>query len=254
MTSELQKANRALDQKDRTIQMLQRDLGYRSELDVAEDGTHSSRVRELEDEVAERTELVNNLREVMTEMQDKYDLLVAENEKLKQKYLSQKRSMLRRSSPNDVTEVKKRYLSECFCLYHQFDFSHYICRHSTGDRPARPLSGSHLRRSHSNKPRLPPISYKLDLATEGSHHQILWEEDGFHVNIDKSGSSDEMEEEESAKQDKEEGVSKPISEESTPDEEDDDIFARSSKILIMIDNHINDSILYIYNFSYKSDA
>ena len=90
--------------------MLQRDLGYRSELTIDEDGTHSSHLRELEDEVAEKTELVNNLREVITEMQDKHDLLVAENEKLKQKYLSQKRSILRKSSPRDVTEVKKRYL------------------------------------------------------------------------------------------------------------------------------------------------
>ena len=108
-----------------------------------------------------------------------------------------------------------------------------ICRHSVGDRPARPLSGSHLRRSHSNKPRLPPISYKLDLATEGSHHQILWEEAGFQATDEKSGSSEELEEEPAKyNMDKEEEIGKPISEESTPDEEDGDIFARSSKIKI----------------------
>ena len=69
-----------------------------------------SRLRELENEVVVRTELVANLREGMTEMQDKYDLLVAENEKLKQKYLSQKRSLLRRSSPEDAAKVEKRYV------------------------------------------------------------------------------------------------------------------------------------------------
>ena len=110
ITNELQKANRSLDQKDRTIQMLQRDLGYRSELDLGVDETHLSRLRELEDDVTEKTELVANLREGMTEMQDKYDLLVAENEKLKQKYFSQKRSLLRRNSPGDVAKVEKRYL------------------------------------------------------------------------------------------------------------------------------------------------
>lgn len=109
VTNKLQKANRALDQKDRTIQMLQRDLGYRSELDIGVDETNLSRLRELENEVVERTELVANLREGMTEMQDKYDLLVAENEKLKQKYLSQKRSLLRRSSPEDAAKVETRY-------------------------------------------------------------------------------------------------------------------------------------------------
>lgn len=110
VTNELQKANQALDQKDRTIQMLQRDLGFRSELDIGEDETHLSRLRELENAVVERTELAANLREEMTEMQDKYDLLVAENEKLKQKYLSQKRSLLRRSSPEDAAKVEKRYV------------------------------------------------------------------------------------------------------------------------------------------------
>ena len=110
VTNELQKANQALDQKDRTIQMLQRDLGFRSELDIGEDETHLSRLRELENAVVERTELAANLREEMTEMQDKYDLLVAENEKLKQKCLSQKRSLLRRSSPEDAAKVEKRYI------------------------------------------------------------------------------------------------------------------------------------------------
>lgn len=122
VTNELQKANQALDQKDRAIQMLQRDLGYRSELDIGEDETQLSRLRELENEVVERTEMEANLREGMTEMQDKYDLLVAENEKLKQKYLSQKRSLLRRGSPEDAANVEKRYaltlIAGSLSLYH----------------------------------------------------------------------------------------------------------------------------------------
>ena len=97
--------------------MLQRDLGYRSELDIGVDETHLSRLRELENEVVERNELVADLREGMTDMQDKYDLLVAENEKLKQKYLSQKRSLLRRSSPEDAAKVEKRYLLISFFLH-----------------------------------------------------------------------------------------------------------------------------------------
>lgn len=89
--------------------MLQRDLECCSELGINVDGTHLSRLRELEDQMAEDTELITDLREEMTEMQDKYDLMVAENEKLKQKYLSQKRAMFRRSLPNDPAEVKNRY-------------------------------------------------------------------------------------------------------------------------------------------------
>lgn len=109
ITNELQKANNALDEKDRTIQSLQRDLGYRFELDIGVDETHLSRLRELESEVVERAELVANLREGITEMQDKYDLLVAENEKLKQKYLSQKRlNMRKRSSTEGASTVEKR--------------------------------------------------------------------------------------------------------------------------------------------------
>lgn len=115
---------------------------------------------------------------------------------------------------------------ECFNLCQIFDVFILNHRHSTGDRPARPLSGSLFGRSRSNKPRLPPISDKLDLATEGSHHRILLEEDNYLV---KSGSSQEMEEEEPLSYEKSEEVAnKPISEESTPDE-DEDFFARSSK-------------------------
>ena len=101
-----------LDLKEKTIQMLQRDLGYHSELNTSVDGTHATHLRELEERIAESSELINNLREGVTEMQDKYDLLVAENEKLKQKYLSQKRSMLRRSSPKVATEVKTRLVNQ----------------------------------------------------------------------------------------------------------------------------------------------
>ena len=105
-----------------------------------------------------------------------------------------------------------------------------LCRHSIGNRPARPLSGSLSGRSR-RKPRLPPISDKLDLAMEGSHHQIFWVEDGVQGNEEMSSSSEEMEEEEPVKEDEsneDDVIRKPASEDSTP-EEDDDIFARSSK-------------------------
>lgn len=84
------------------------------------DETNLSHLRELENEVVEKNELVADLREGMTEMQDKYDLLVAENEKLKQKYLSQKRSLLRRSSPEDAAKAEKRYLLMFFFFHIYF--------------------------------------------------------------------------------------------------------------------------------------
>ena len=112
------------------------------------------------------------------------------------------------------------------------DFLHY--RQSIGDRPARPRSGSlsGRDRTHQLKPRQPSISYKLDLATEGSHHPILWEEERLQTQEENSGSSEEMEEVESEQPPKDEELekettSKPMSEGSSPDE--DDFFARSSK-------------------------
>ena len=109
------------------------------------------------------------------------------------------------------------------------------CRHSVAERSARPLSGSLSGQAHS-KPRLPPISDRLDLAMEGSHHPVFWEEDISQENEEDPSSSEELEEKESVKQyenKEEENVSKPVSEETTP-EEDDDIFAQSSKIFIEI--------------------
>lgn len=113
---------------------------------------------------------------------------------------------------------------------------HY--RHSVGDWPARPRSGSLSGhdRTRRLKPRQPSISYKLDLATEGSHHPILWEEEKPQTQEENSGSSEEMEEEEPEQpvkqykeEEDEEATSKPMSEESSPD--DDEFFARSSKLL-----------------------
>ena len=106
--------------------------------------------------------------------------------------------------------------------------------HSVGDRPARPRSGSlsGRDRTHRLKPRQPSISYKLDLATEGSHHPILWEEEKLQTQEENYGSSEEMEEAEPEQQpgkdeeQEKDPISKPMSEESSPDE--DDFFARSS--------------------------
>lgn len=105
------------------------------------------------------------------------------------------------------------------------------CRHSVAERSARPLSGQ----AHS-KPRLPPISDRLDLAMEITHHPMFWDEDISQENEEDPISSEELEEKEPFKQyenKEEEDVSKPVSEETTP-EEDDDIFTQSSKIFIEI--------------------
>lgn len=116
------------------------------------------------------------------------------------------------------------------------DFLDYS--HSVGDRPARPRSGSLSGRDRTRrlKPLQPSISYKLDLATEGSHHSILWEEEKLQTQEENSGSSDDMGEAESEQpakdEEQEDTTNKPMSEESSPDE--DDFFARSSKYEIII--------------------
>lgn len=70
---------------------------------------------------------------------------------------------------------------------------------------------------------------------EGSHHPVLWEEEGPKISGGDSDSSEEMEEVEPEqqvtdyKEEKEEPIGKPMSEESTPDE-DDDFKTRSCKV------------------------
>ena len=77
--------------------MLQRNLGVHSELALSDDIENQlSRVSELENEVSERTTQNQELFESTRLLQDRVDLLMAENEELKQKYMSQKRRQQRR--------------------------------------------------------------------------------------------------------------------------------------------------------------
>lgn len=113
MTQQLTSARKEIGTKDRTIAMLQKDLGSRSEHDIFDDESHMQRVNELEAEVTEKVALVSELQDKLREIQDDCDELKAENERVRQKNIAQKRSMQKSYSlPNTRnTSAKKRYLS-----------------------------------------------------------------------------------------------------------------------------------------------
>lgn len=98
MTSQLSKAYSELNEKQGQIVALQRDLESRSELDFVDDEHQISRLHELENEITDKGSFISELQEKLRETQDRFDLLTADNEKLKQKYLSAKREFQRRKS------------------------------------------------------------------------------------------------------------------------------------------------------------
>lgn len=101
--------------------MLQRNLGVHSELALSDDIENQlSRVSELENEVSERTTQNQELLESTRLLQDRVDLLMAENEELKQKYMSQKRRQQRRHRQPEHQTSKLRVAKR---------------RHSLGDKP-----------------------------------------------------------------------------------------------------------------------
>lgn len=109
--------------------MLQRDLGIRSELAFSDDiESQLSRISELENEVSERTTQNQELLESTRELQDRIDLLLADNEQLKQKYMSQKRQMQRRRSSSS-----KPQQSPLKSRRHR--------RHSSGSKPITTMGG-----------------------------------------------------------------------------------------------------------------
>ena len=110
VTQQLTMARKEIVKKDRTIAMLQRDLGSRSEHDIIDDETHGHRVNELETEVTEKIALISELQDKLREMQDMCDELKATNERMKHKNLAQKRSMQKSYSlPNTrSTSARKR--------------------------------------------------------------------------------------------------------------------------------------------------
>ena len=101
--------------------MLQRNLGVHSELALSDDIENQlSRVSELENEVSERNAQNQELLESTRLLQDRVDLLMAENEELKQKYMSQKRRQQRRHRQPEHQTSKLRVTKR---------------RHSLGDKP-----------------------------------------------------------------------------------------------------------------------
>lgn len=113
MTQQLASARKDIATKNRTIAMLQKDLGSRSEHDIFDDESHMHRVNELETEVSEKIALVSELQDKLREIQDDCDELKAGNERMRQKNIAQKRSMQKSYSlPNTRnTSAKKRCLN-----------------------------------------------------------------------------------------------------------------------------------------------
>ena len=130
ITERLSLAHQKLKKKEQTIQMLKRDLGIRSELAFSDDiESQLSRISELENEVSERTTQNQELLESTRELQDRIDLLLAENEQLKQKYMSQKRQMQRRRSSSSSKPQQNPLKSR----RHR--------RHSSGSKPITTMGG-----------------------------------------------------------------------------------------------------------------
>lgn len=119
LSQQLLLVQKELGKKDRTIAVLQRDLGNRSEHDLIGDETQLHHLEKLENELSERNVFVSELQDKLRATQDNCDELKAENERMKQKNLAQKRAMqkshsLPNTSRNLVMSSKKRYY---ICYY-----------------------------------------------------------------------------------------------------------------------------------------
>ena len=103
ISNRLTQAHRELAKKDRTIDSLQRDLSIHSEFGYGGDiNMQLSRISELENELSERASQNQELLERTRELSDRVDVLSAENEDWRQKYISQKRRMQRRRSSGSM--------------------------------------------------------------------------------------------------------------------------------------------------------
>ena len=111
MTQQLSTARKEIGKKERTIAMLQKDLGSRSDHDIIDDESHVHRVNELENEVSEKDVLISELQDKLRETLDNCDELKAENERMRHKNIAQKRSMQKSySMPNTRNTSAKRRL------------------------------------------------------------------------------------------------------------------------------------------------
>lgn len=168
MTRQLSAARKEIGKKERTIAMLQKDLGSRSEHDIIDDESHVHRVNELEDEVSTKDALISELQVKLRETLDNCDELKAENERMRQKNIAQKRSMQKSYSlPNTrSTSAKKRLVVG----------ANNSSPHKEMHFRSRPLSGTRYhQRSMPLNPRV-PTSMDLDLAVQKQDHPVLQEE------------------------------------------------------------------------------
>ncbi len=74
---------------------------------------------EMENELTDKGTLINELQEKLREIQDRFDLLTADNEKMKQKYLSAKRDLQRKRSKHT-----RRYVT--FFISHTRHYSYCV--------------------------------------------------------------------------------------------------------------------------------
>lgn len=132
VTQQLAAARKEMGKKDRTIAMLQKDLGSRSEHDIIDDESHMHRMNELENEVSDKIALISELQDKLRETQDKCDELKAENERMRQKNIAQKRSMQKSYSlPNTrSTSAKRRFVVEVQYASHDIHSSSGLVGHS----------------------------------------------------------------------------------------------------------------------------
>ena len=109
ISQQLAAAHKEIVAKDKTITMLQRDLGSRSSNDIIDDESHMHQLNDLETELSEKSDLLGELQDKLRVYQDTCDELKAENERLKQKWMAQKRTMQKSHSiPSSGMVSKKR--------------------------------------------------------------------------------------------------------------------------------------------------
>ena len=168
VTERLSYVHRELSQKDRIIQSLHKDLSIRSDQGYVDDiETQLSRISELEYEISERTVQNQELAEKTRELQDRVDLLIADNEEWKQKYTAQKRKLQRRRSSGSLKQSDHQTTSRRRRL------SSGAERQSIPQRPRsagfRPLSNTPRRpviaRSHTPPPILEDLE-ELDIPED----------------------------------------------------------------------------------------
>lgn len=117
INQQLATAHKDIAARDRTIAILQRDLGSRSSNDIIDDESHMHQLNDLETELSEKTDLLSELQDKLRVHQDTCDELKADNERLKQRYTAQKRTMQKsHSMPSSAMVSKKRCEVYAICL------------------------------------------------------------------------------------------------------------------------------------------